>query len=224
VDDCLVLAHACAQLGVVAQIRVAELTVTDAVTGLREVHGSLQPWWENGMIRGHTVVWLPEGGYLIDPTAEQYQEIAVWQDGPVITSAISYPGPRERPGEAGQPLNITVPRGTLSLAYALGAHDSSLAFLDHPVVHAQGDTHFRLGVSLASEAVTLLAGHRTPEETAMIPSPRAVELIAAVRSLDKHRDDNGRLYFTQRAPAIPAPMRLDQIPLPAGTPPPAQAP
>lgn len=219
VDDCLVLAHACAQLGTAAQVRVAELTVTDTVTGLREVHGSQEPWWEDGILHGHTVVWLPERGYLIDPTAEQYEEIAAWQEGPVITSAISYPGQRKHPDPAGQPLSITVPRGSLSLAYALGAHESSIAFLDHPVVLAERDGHLRRGANIASEVVALLASRRTADETIMLPSPRAAALIAAVRNLDEYRDNDGRLYFTTRSPQGSRPMRLDEIPLPAGTPP-----
>jgi hypothetical protein len=39
VDDCLVLAHAYAQFGLEAEIRIVELTVTDSVTASREVHG-----------------------------------------------------------------------------------------------------------------------------------------------------------------------------------------
>jgi hypothetical protein len=218
VNDCLVIAHACAQLGIAAQVRVAELTVTDSVTGLREVHGSLEPWWQDDMIHGHTVVWLPERGYLIDPTAEQYEEIAAWNGGPVIASAIGYPGQEKWPGEAGESLSITVPRGSLSLTYALGGHGPSMAFLDHPVVHGEGDSHFRLGVYLASEVVALLANHRTAEETAVIPSLRTVALIDAVRTLDKHRNDDGRLYFRQPGLDSPA-MRLHEIPLPRGTPP-----
>jgi hypothetical protein len=71
VDDCLVLAHAYAQFGLEAGVRIAELTVTDSVTASREVHGSLEPRWKDGMIHGHMVVWLPEHFCLVDPTAEQ---------------------------------------------------------------------------------------------------------------------------------------------------------
>ena len=57
-DDCLSLACAYAQLVMPAQVRAAELVIT-VRDGRRATHGTLAPRWEDGMIHGHAVVWLP---------------------------------------------------------------------------------------------------------------------------------------------------------------------
>lgn len=207
VDDCLVLAHAYAQFGMEAEVRIAELAVTDSVTASRAVHGSLEPKWENGMIHGHTVVWLPEHCCLVDPTAEQYEEIAAYRDGLVITTA-----PRPT---AEDMVRVPAARGFLRLAYVLGTREASAALLDHPYVHEQGDGHLRRGVHVASEVLTRLASRRPARETAAIPCPRMAALVQAVRSMKARTDEDGFLYFSQRGPGVQPRMRLNEIPLPA---------
>lgn len=98
VDDCMVLAHAYAQMGMPAQVRAAEIAVVDAVTGARDVHGNLRPRWEDGMLHGHTVVWLPDSQHLVDPTIEQYEEIAAYGEGPIIAAPGSARGEPVPPG------------------------------------------------------------------------------------------------------------------------------
>lgn len=55
-DDCVILAHAFAQLGLVSQVRVAELTVLDPVTGLGQIFGACRPQWRDGLLDGHTAL------------------------------------------------------------------------------------------------------------------------------------------------------------------------
>ena len=115
-------------------------------------------------------------------------------------------------------MQITVPRGFLSLAYKLGPPELTNAVLDHPHVHAEGSSYLRRGLNIASEVLMLIAGKRTPEEIAVIPYPRAAALAEAVRGLDETRSGDGDIYFTQQAQGGAVPMRLDEIPLPPGTP------
>jgi hypothetical protein len=70
-DDCVILACAYAQLGITAQVRVAELAINDSLTGTSTVDGSLETRWQDGMFHGHTVLWLPAHECLVDPTAGQ---------------------------------------------------------------------------------------------------------------------------------------------------------
>jgi hypothetical protein len=67
-----------AQMGMPAQVRAVQLAVTDIATGATDVRGTLQPRWEDGLLHGHTAVWLPGSLHLVDPTAEQYEEIAAY--------------------------------------------------------------------------------------------------------------------------------------------------
>jgi hypothetical protein len=205
VDDCLVLLSAYAQFGLEAEVRVVELTVTDSVTASREVHGNLEPRWEDGMIHGHTVVWLPEHRCLVDPTAEQYEEIAAYREGPIIATSA--------PPTAEGTVRVPVTRGYLRLAYVLGTREASAALLDHPYVHEQGDGHLRRGVNIASEVLIRLANHRPAKETTAITFPRMAALAQAVRSMKARTDEEGFLYFSQRGPGVQTRIRLNEISL-----------
>jgi len=214
VDDCLVLAHAYAQMGMAAQVRAAEITVVDAVTAARDVHGNLRPHWEDGMLHGHTVVWLPDSQHLVDPTIEQYQEIAAYGEGPMIAAQDNA---RSEPVPPGNGVRLDVDRGFLRLAYTLASRAVSAVVLDHPHVSEEGDGYFLRGVNIASEVVAMLAHSRATQETAAIPNQRMVALIGAVRTMNEVRPENGFLYF-QADRDHSEPRRLDQILLPAGTP------
>jgi hypothetical protein len=213
VDECLVLAHAYAELGIEAQVRVASLTVTDLQTGARAAHPD------------HPLVWLPEHRYLVDPAAERYEEIAVYQAGPVIAAT--------RPGAApglGIALKVAVTRGYLRIDYAIGSQQESARILAHPDIEAARDRDRRDGVNLASEVVWLLASTRAAADTAAIPYRRVSALVDAARGMHRHGSPGGDVFF--RPPAAPGtdgtagtdgdqPVRLYGIPLPDGTPGPA---
>lgn len=212
--ECLILAYAYAELGIEAQVRVAELVVTDAKAGTRAVHGSPRP--PRSGDSGHTVLWLPEHRHLIDPGAERYREIAAWKAGPVIAAA----------GRAGDPaagedeITLTVTRGYLRLAYTLGSRAASAGVPGHPAAREAPDGTRLRGVNTASEVIWLLATQRPAAETAVIPYPRAAALIGAVRGMDRHGAAGEDVFFERRAGELAAagPIRLHQIPLPAGIP------
>jgi hypothetical protein len=241
VDDCVALAHAYAELGIEAQVRVATLNVTNVTTRAQYVHGTPQPRWDDGVFSGHTVVWLPGHRHLVDPAAERFKEIAVYKAGPVIAAA----GPAQ-PDEAGadeagtdeagtdeagtdgpgadeDEVQVTVARSYLRLGYVLGSRTASAVALDHPAARAEWDANRRRGVNIASEVVWLLANQRTPADTSAIPYPRAVALIDAARGVDRHSSLGEDFFFRERGadPSQARPIRLHEIPLPFGTPAPA---
>ncbi|MFC0861690.1 hypothetical protein ACFHYQ_05195 [Sphaerimonospora cavernae] len=212
-DDCMTLVHAYAQLGIPAQVRAVELTVTNTSTKSSVTHGSLTPRWEDDMIHGHTVVWLPTLEHLVDVTAEQFAEIAALDDGPIIAG---HRGPRLS-GNA--PISIKVKRKDLLLTYTLASMPTSAALLDHPVPHAEAENYRRRGINVASAAVKILASSLPPGSTRLIPHKRAAALVEAVRELPEHLTPTEDQRFL-----LPGPdgehvvAQLDEIPLPPGTP------
>jgi hypothetical protein len=218
VGECLVLAYAYAELGIEAQVRTAELTVTDPRTSARAVYGSPQPGWQDDVFHGHTVVWLPAQRHLVDPAAERSREIAAYKAGPVIAAAREPADGESAYGD--DEFTLTVTRGYLRLAYALASRAASAAVLDHPAAQAERDASRRRGVNLASEVVWLLANERAADETAGIPYPRAAALIDAARGMDRHGSVGDDFFFRQRGAGTSGagPIRLHEIPLPASTP------
>lgn len=205
VSECLILACAYAELGIEAQVRTAELTVTDGKTGALARHGIPRPHWRDGRFFGHAVVWLPRHRHLIDPAAERYTEIAAWKAGPVIAAA----GPAAGEGETA----ITVTRGYLRLAYALGSRMVSGEILDDPAVRDRRDDDQLCGLNIASEVIWLLATERLPAETFVIPYPRASALVDAVRGMDRHGSAGQDIYFEQRTGSLAnaGPIRLHHL-------------
>lgn len=64
VDDCAILAHAYAQLGIAAEVRLTELLITDPYTSKSTTHGSRAPRWETDpldgdLLHGHTSSGFP---------------------------------------------------------------------------------------------------------------------------------------------------------------------
>lgn len=213
-DDCLILVHAYAQLGIAAQVRAAELTITRACAGPGITYGTLAPWWEDGMLHGHTVVWLPALGHLVDPAAEQYAEIAACRGGPVIAACPASAGS----GDDEQ--RVEIRRADLLLAYTLAPAAATASLLLHPVIQAEGSSHRRRGMNVASQVVAWLAECQPPERVCLIPNRRAAALVEAVRDLPEHSTAAGDRRFVLPGPhGEPVIARLDNIPLPEGTPP-----
>jgi hypothetical protein len=92
------------------------------------------------------------------------------------------------------------------------------AILDSPVMADPDRQPGRHGMNLAAQTVRLLAERLPGRRLAMIPHPRAAALALAVRDLPGHQDENRDWQFILPGPVT---ARLDQIPLPDGTPPPA---
>lgn len=216
VNDCLTLVHAYAQLGIPAQVHAVELSITDAGTGTRTVHGSLCPRWEDDMIHGHTVVWLPEVDHLVDVTAEQFTPIAEFDEGPVILAGTS---PSRGGSIRDAPELVSGRRRDLQLIYTLAPPGTTAELIDHPQVRAEVVQHRRHGLNLASASVVLLAEVLTSERAEAIPHPRAAALVRAVRDLPERRTPSGDWRFVLTNPEGDSTVvRLDRIPLPKGTP------
>ncbi len=205
-DDCMTLVHAYAHLGIPAQVRAAEITIASAKA--RVTHGNLTPHWEDNMIHGHTVVWLPTLGHLIDVTAEQFSEIADLDEGPVIAAHIS--------DSAGG--RIQVRRKNVLLTYTLAPLETTFALLDHPVPRADATEYRRRGINVASAVVTILADSLSQERVRLIPHRRAAALVEAVRGLPEYpTPTNDRRFLLPCPDGEPVVVRLDQIPLPMVT-------
>jgi hypothetical protein len=216
VDDCLSLVHAYAQLGIAAQVHAVELSITDTHTGIRSAHGSLVPRWEDGLLHGHTVVWLPGLGHLVDVTAEQFAPIAELDQGPLILADSSLPGA----AAYGAPERVESQRTNLLLTYTFTPPETTAALLDHPQVRADATQYRRRGLNVASASVALLAEVLSPQRADAIPHPRAAALVHAARDLPEHRTPSGDRRFVLTDPdGAESIARLDQIPLPEDTPP-----
>lgn len=111
-------------------------------------------------------------------------------------------------------------RSHLLLTYNLASSQTTTTLLDHPVVRRDVLGHRRRGMNVASVTVSLLAQLVPPGRVAAIPHPRAAALVAAARDLPDHQTTAGdRRYIITGPDGETQPVRLDQIPLPAGTPP-----
>jgi hypothetical protein len=212
VDDAVVLAHAYAQLGLDAQVRATVLTVTGGADGLA-AYGSLAPQWQGDLFDGHTVVWLPTARYLVDPSAEQFPQIAGVSGGSVIAA-----GEQAGPTDAAR-LRVRARREELLLAYTLAPSAATAAVLAHPVARAQAERNYERGINVASAVVAMLAELLPPTRVRLIPYPRAVALIDAVRGLPMVGNKQDDRRFLLPGPHGAVVTRLDEIPLPADTPP-----
>ncbi|WP_433358695.1 hypothetical protein [Streptosporangium sp. CA-115845] len=208
-DDCMTLVHAYAQLGIPAQVRAVQLTITDASAKTSLTHGTLTPWWEDGKIHGHTVVWLPTLGSLVDVTAEQFSQIAALDEGPVIATRL--------PADTGD--RIQVRRKGVLLTYVLAPLETTVALLDHPVPRADAADYRRRGVNVASAVLAIMADSLPQQSIQLIPHQRAAALVEAVRGLPEHLTPTQDRRFLLPGPGgEPLVVQLDQIPLPAGCP------
>jgi hypothetical protein len=214
VDDCLILMHAYAQLGIAAQVRAAELVVSRACAGQDVTYGTLAPWWEGGMLHGHTVVWIPGMRHLVDVTAEQYAEIAACRGGPVVAAC-------PETADSGDDVRRAQTRRTdLLLTYTLAPAAAMAALLNHPVMREEAGDHRRRGINVASQVVAWLAESQPSERISLMPNRRAAALVEAVRDLPEHPTAAGdRRFVISRPNGEPLMVRLDEIPLPEGTPP-----
>lgn len=212
VDDCLVLAYAYAHLGVVAHVRVAELAMTDIRTGRTTIHSSLPPSWRDGLLDGHTVVWLPSSQILVDPTLRQYLPDTGHEGGPLVTRTESVDE------ERGLAVIETHRQGQL-LTYVLAPRHLSTQVLDHPVVGDDDRPYVRRGINVASAVVEFLAENLPPHAAASLPAARAAALVAATRELPTQRTADGDHRFSlAESDGSMVSVRLDEIPLPVGTP------
>lgn len=217
VDDCAILAHAYAQLGIAAEVRLTELLITDPHTSKSTTHGSRAPRWETDpldgdLLHGHTVVWLPDHHCLIDPTSSQFPELAGHDLGPVIARPTSEDKGEGPAGPTGRHEQVHARHGRFELAYTLASTAESTALLDHPILH--GDGHRRRGLNVASATIRLIGASILQAHVQQIPHPRTAALVAAVADLTDTRTPEGDWRFVLPDPTgNQVEVRLDEVPL-----------
>lgn len=215
-DDCTILACCYAHLGITAQVRAARLIITDTRDRSVTAHGTLAPSWEDGLLHGHTVVWVPAHRCLIDPTILQFlpEDSLSWQ------AVIARAGPGSQP-----PDTVTASHGRFRVTYTLAPPEATAEVLGHPRMAAEHGDLLRRGMNVASAVVAFTAEHLPAERVRQVPHPRAAALLTATRDLTGGQAASGDWRFTAPgADGKPAFLTLAEIPLPAGTPPAAPMP
>lgn len=210
--DCVILACSYAHLGIAAHIRAAELTVTDTRDRITTTHGSLNPWWEDGLMHGHGVVWIPEHRCLIDPTIFQFLPWDTQRNpGPVITTAL-------RDGRDADSISCSHDRFRIS--YTLAPAEATAPLLSHPVMRDEHAGCLRRGMNVASAALALMADHLPPERARVIPHPRTAAQVTAIQGLGiQHTPEDDWGFRVPGHSEDSALVSLAELPLPAGTPP-----
>lgn len=204
-DSALVLREAYAQLGVAAEPKVVVLHVSDSATGREYEFGTERPRFSAARcgdeLVGHLGLWLPDSGWFVDQTAQQFDAVAGqgWQ--PVLV--------RRPPGTAWGRGVVAARRGPLTLTYRAVPDEVSSDLLDRPAVRAAVRGRHRLaGVNLAASLVELFRGDEYRPRALASPQPRLRRLVRRVGRSPAVVDDEHNLRFV--LPGTRG-VRLDEI-------------
>jgi hypothetical protein len=208
VQGCLTLRHAYGQLGIRAELRAVELVAREP-SGRHIRLAGPGPSWQGPHFAGHCVLWLPEFGRLIDPTVQQFTDIALVRDGPPVMGRLPLTG--------GLPTGLGVEfiRDEVALAYTVLAAEYTAMIVNGHEVAAHSEAIRREGINLASLALISL---RTSGRARPAPFPRLHSLLDAIGDALQSFADDGNWRFAIDGPGA-SPRLLDEIPLPAGAPP-----
>jgi GNAT superfamily N-acetyltransferase len=211
VDACMTLRRAYGQFGITAELRAVQLVVRTR-SGQLIQHSGPEPSWDGGaVLAGHCVLWLPESGRFIDPTVEQFPEVARYKRGPVVGRA---PAAGRLPAGA----RLEVPRGDLTLLYTVldGRHTATV--VNAHQVTTRSDEVRRAGINLASWALAILRLPDFAGRARMAPFPRLRALLGAVSDAPGDLDEETNWRFAVHDPGGTRRLLLEEIPLPPGTP------
>ncbi|MBK3573879.1 hypothetical protein JHN63_08615 [Streptomyces sp. MBT65] len=218
VDACLTLRNAYGQLGVRAELQPVDLVIRSR-NGDRIRYGSLKPSWTGTSWNGHCVLVLPDSERIVDATVEQFDEVREIGAGPMIGKVALSVDATQDGGLMEPGAQVVLQRGDLVLTYTVAGPEALASILDHPEVVAHADGHRRTGVNVASLALAALRGEGVHERAVQAPYPRLRALLRAVGDTayepDEGRDIRFRLPDTDGHERW---LRLDEIPLPPGTP------
>ena len=210
VDACLTLRHAFGQFGITAELRAVQLVIR-MPSGRRIQRAGPEPAWDGARLAGHCVLWLPETGRFIDPTAEQFPEVARYKKGPIVGRATATGGL-----PAG--VRLDIPRGDLTLEYTVLDGEHTAAIVNAPRVSSQSDQIRRMGINIASWAVVSLRDPHFIDKGRAAPYPRLRALLDAVEAAPAEVAEDKNWRFTIDGPGGTSRFLLDEIPLPPGTP------
>ena len=211
IDACRILHYAYAQFGIRSELRAVVVTIRadDGRTERTPV-----PSWNGTELVGHAILCLPDAVRFVDATVDQFP--GVGGTGPVIGRTVAPLGGAGG-GDGPFPAGIDMPmrRGNLTLMYTLGSDETTRLILDHPNVRAAAEQYRRQGIQLAGAFLAGLHASPLAAHARKAPYPRLVAFLDAIDGATIGHDDDGYWYMI---PPSPARLRLDEIPLPAGTP------
>jgi hypothetical protein len=176
VEACRWLHYAYAQLGIRSVLTATGLVVSGR-PGNAILRAPASPSWDGAMLDGHAVLCLPEVRRFVDPTVEQYPEVARYRIGPVSGLAAGQHGGSVRPTPFVPGDQLVVQRKDLTLVYTLGAPADTQVIMGHRLVRDRAEVHRRAGINLATHVVGYV---RTDPDLREAAIPRLQVLLAAV--------------------------------------------
>lgn len=219
VGACETLRYAYGQLGIRAELRAVQLTVDDPAGNIA-LYGTLEPSWEGTELDGHCILWLPGSRRFVDPTVEQYAEVARLGLGPIVGRSAAAWGDRRAVAamsEGGLPAGaqLAVKRGDALLGYTIAGDEAAQVITGNPWLAGFADAHRRAGVNLAAWAIEALRKPMVIERARSAPYPRLAALLDVIGDAASETTAAGDWYFY-----LPTPkghlkrLALDEIPLP----------
>lgn len=211
VEGCMVLHHAYDLLGIASDVYTVTLWITNPSNDQSTEYGRPDPCWDNGILDGHCLLWLPQSGRAIDVSVEQF---------PAAVGSVSAPL-MGRIGGANlrgwQTADGELPPGTYLAMSGRAVYEltgpryrdlvtSSLASEDN-------ERYRRAGVNLASRALTLMRIGPVADRVRGVPYPRLHALLDAVGTAEFVVEPGGDFFFTFRDDDTERSLRLDEIPI-----------
>ncbi|MEN3308987.1 MAG: hypothetical protein V7603_5189 [Micromonosporaceae bacterium] len=205
-DACLALKGVYGLLGIDARITPVSVVV-EPPTGGVSVYGQ-NPRWDGKTFVGHCVLWLPGLGRLVDPTIQQFPELAS-QDGPFVG----------RVGAASQAMPAELPVGTSVPIVRDGAQvvyqvvgDEALITDSEPAAHAAA-LNPKSAASLAGWALSIMAVPEIASRVRSAPFPRIHALIDAIDGAPVDAGPAGYRFMLPGADGQLTPTWVDDIPV-----------
>jgi len=232
VDGCLTVGHALAQFGIATELRAVDLAIRDQRTGRGVFRTRPRPHWEGQtLVGGHCILTLPDDGRYIDPTIEQYPEVASLRLGPIVGRCGGMIDPNtgrlvaapDEPQRLATGTALTITREHLLLLYMVSPDEITELITDSPWVRQFRADHHRAGVNLASLVLAgLSGGMRDMVRRANYPRLHALMDLVGEVSISEPDENRDFRFNIAGQDGQRQHLRLDELPLPPGTPPPAE--
>lgn len=205
-DACLALKGAYRLLGIDARITPVSVQI-EPPTGGVSVYGQ-NPRWDGKIFRGHCVLWLPGLGRIVDPTIQQFPELAR-EDGPFIgrIGAASQAMPDELTIGTGVPI---VRDGAQVMYRVVG--DEALVTDSEAAAHAAA-LNPKGPANLAGWAVSVMAVPEVASRVREAPFPRIHALIDAITGAEVDAGPTGYRFLLPGPDGQPTPTWIDDLPL-----------
>lgn len=208
VDACLLLKRIYALLGIDARITPVSVTVQPPDGGI-SVYGA-NPRWDAKVLVGHCVLWLPDLQRLVDPTVQQFPELA-HEDGPFIgrVGAASHALPGELPVGS----DIPIPRNGVQLLYGVVGTESLI--LDSEQARHAEELNPKSPANLAGWALSIMEMPDIAPRIRSAPFPRIHALMDAIAGAEVDAGPAGYRFLLPGPDGALTPTWVDDIPLPA---------